>query len=92
MPLVLGQNAASLNGKVVADEVLRPCYETFAKRPVYSAYNVAKLLVQGANVLGVELGKGLYDPEQPLGDAVWGNPYTTLLKPPTLLKPISQLE
>ena len=85
--LGLGQHDATLNGYSVTDEVLAPGYSTIAKTMLYSSYNITSLLGSGSNVLGIELGKGEYDPEPGLGGRYMR--YTTS---PVQLKLISQLE
>lgn len=85
--LGLGQHAATLNAKEVSDDVLAPGYSRINKTMWYSSYNVSTLLTEGENVLGVELGKGVYDAEQDLDGR-----YARFSTQPVQLKLISQLE
>ncbi|CZR70017.1 uncharacterized protein PAC_19918 [Phialocephala subalpina] len=85
--LGLGQHAAMINGVAVSDAVLEPGYSTVASTLFYSSYNISGLISKGTNVLGVELGKGEYDPEPGL----WGR-YMKYTKAAQQLMLISQLE
>jgi hypothetical protein len=85
--LGLGQHAATLNAKEVSDEVLAPGYSRINKTMWYSSYDVTDLLPEGENVLGVELGKGVYDAEQDLDGR-----YARFSTNPVQLKLNSQLE
>ena len=62
----LGQYSASLNGQPVSDSVLAPGYSQTNNSLPYGTYNVTSLLQEGANFLGIGLGKGVYDAEVPL--------------------------
>lgn len=66
----LGYYEASLNGQRVGDHVLDPGWTKFGKRVNYSTYDVAGLLNQGENCLGVALGNGWYNP---VPMKMWGN-------------------
>jgi hypothetical protein len=57
----LGQFELRLNGRKVGDEVLAPGWTNYRKTCLYSAYDVTGQLAQGANVLGVMLGNGMYN-------------------------------
>jgi hypothetical protein len=85
--LGLGVHAPEINGELVGDTVLAPGYTDINKTAFYSTYDVAELLIEGSNVLGVALGKGIYDADKPLGKR-----YTKLTISPQQLKLISQLE
>ncbi|CAH0057566.1 unnamed protein product [Clonostachys solani] len=69
--LGLGLHVPVINGQTITDEVLQPGYSTVNTTLPYSTYDVTKFLEHGDNVLGVELGKGIYDAEKPL----WGRYY-----------------
>lgn len=47
-----------LNGRKVGDHVLDPAGTTFAKRVLYSTFDVTPLLRTGANTVGAQLGHG----------------------------------
>ncbi|KAJ0343963.1 hypothetical protein COL154_004012 [Colletotrichum chrysophilum] len=57
---------AELNGKSVSDEVLGPGYSTINRTVLYRAYDVTDLLTEGDNVIGVSIGKGIYNSDKPL--------------------------
>ena len=54
----LGYYELHVNGGKVGDKVLDPGYTTFAKRTLYSTYDVTGLLKTGGNAAGVIMGKG----------------------------------
>lgn len=56
----LGLYQAALNARPVADWLLTPGWTSYQKRIQYQTYDVAGLLTQGANALGVTLGDGWY--------------------------------
>uniref|UniRef100_A0A0B7KF84 alpha-L-rhamnosidase n=1 Tax=Bionectria ochroleuca TaxID=29856 RepID=A0A0B7KF84_BIOOC len=85
--LGLGLHVPLINGQTITDEVLQPGYSTVNTTLPYSSYDVTKFLENGDNVLGVELGKGIYDAERPL----WGR-YYKLIKAYQELRLIAQLE
>lgn len=64
--LGLGIHIPEINGERITDQVLQPGYSTYEDTLLYSTYDVTKFLIGGANVLGVALGKGIYDAEEPL--------------------------
>ena len=82
----LGLHTAQLNGRTVTSHLLSPGYNTYSKTVTYDTYNVTGLLLKGANVLGVELGKGAYDAEASPGR------YMKWTTDPVQLKLIAQLE
>ncbi|KAL1607762.1 hypothetical protein SLS60_002698 [Paraconiothyrium brasiliense] len=86
--LGLGVHAPEINGQAVDDTVLAPGYSTFNRTLWYSTYDVARLLKPGNNVIGVQIGKGIYDSDKPLG----GKRYTKFAIPSQPLKLIAQLE
>ncbi|WP_115728063.1 glycoside hydrolase family 78 protein [Actinomyces culturomici] len=49
---------AEINGRRVGDEVLAPGWTSYHHRLRYSTYDVADLLVEGENAIGVWLGDG----------------------------------
>ena len=57
----LGFYEARLNGKKVGDRLLESPDTQHDKRNYYTAYDVTGQLRQGANALGVELGRSFYD-------------------------------
>ncbi len=65
----LGYYEASLNGTRVGDALLDPGWTDYAKRILYSTYDVTGMLKPGANCLGVTLGNGWYNP---LPLRMWG--------------------
>ncbi|KAI8233200.1 hypothetical protein K4K53_004907 [Colletotrichum sp. SAR 10_77] len=83
----LGVFYAELNGKSVSDEVLGPGYSTINRTVLYRAYDVTDLLTEGDNVIGVSIGKGIYNSDKPLLNRY--RKFTTSTKPPILK---SQLE
>ncbi|KAI8303517.1 hypothetical protein K4K59_013213 [Colletotrichum sp. SAR11_240] len=83
----LGVFYAELNGKSVSDEVLGPGYSTINRTVLYRAYDVTDLLNEGDNVIGVSIGKGMYNSDKPLLNRY--RKFTTSTKPPILK---SQLE
>lgn len=62
----LGIHVATINGESVGIEALAPGYSVFNTSVEYSTYDVTQLLKNGTNVLGVELGKGLWNTATPL--------------------------
>lgn len=56
----LGYQDIYLNGIGVADEKLAPAFTNYSKRIFYYEYDVTDKLVQGENVLAIELGRGFY--------------------------------
>jgi hypothetical protein len=64
--LGLGLHIPEINGEEITDEVLQPGYSTVNDTLLYSTYDVTNHLVKGNNVIGVSLGKGIYNAEKPL--------------------------
>ncbi|MCU7550190.1 glycoside hydrolase family 78 protein [Chitinophagaceae bacterium LB-8] len=62
-----GLYEAQINGKRVGDAYLTPGWTSYNKRLQYQVYDVADLLQQGANAVGVTLGSGWYR-----GFLAWG--------------------
>jgi alpha-L-rhamnosidase len=58
----LGYYQASLNGKIIGDQVLDPGWTGYSKSVLYSTYEVTSQLRRGDNCLGVTLGNGWYNP------------------------------
>ena len=54
-----GYYKVHVNGQSIEDNVLDPAWTDFSKRIYYSEYDVASLLTDGNNCLGVSLGNGL---------------------------------
>jgi len=65
----LGYYELTLNGRRVGDQVLDPGWTSYAHRILYSTYDVTEQLQRGANVLGIMLGNGWFNPA-PL--RLWG--------------------
>lgn len=57
---------AELNGHSVSDEVLGPGYSTINRTVLYRAYDITNLLTEGDNVIGVSIGKSIYNSDKPL--------------------------
>ena len=55
-----GMYEVSINGKRVGDAYLTPGWTSYNKRLPYQQYDVARLLNEGNNALGVMLGSGWY--------------------------------
>lgn len=55
-----GLYEASINGKRIGDSYLTPGWTSYNKRLQYQVYDVASLLNQGNNAIGVTLGSGWY--------------------------------
>ncbi|KAI0115641.1 extracellular glycosyl hydrolase family 78 protein [Nemania sp. FL0031] len=51
---------AYLNGERVGDAVLAPGWQSYNHRLVYDTYDVTKLLQNGANAIGIQVGEGWY--------------------------------
>jgi len=87
--LGLGVQYATINGKPVTSELLMPSYSTMNTTLFYNAYDITSNFSAGSNVLGVELGKGVYDAMKGLGGR-----YTKFIAvgAPLPLKLIAQLE
>ncbi|HEY5481646.1 MAG TPA: family 78 glycoside hydrolase catalytic domain, partial [Verrucomicrobiae bacterium] len=66
----LGYYELRLNGQRVGDQVLDPGWTAYAKRVLYSSYDVTDQLKRGQNALGVMLGNGWFDP---LPLRLWGH-------------------
>ena len=66
----LGYYELRLNGQRVGDHVLDPGWTTYAKRVLYSTYDVTDQLKRGRNALGVMLGNGWFNP---LPLRLWGH-------------------
>ncbi|MFA5262771.1 MAG: family 78 glycoside hydrolase catalytic domain [Opitutaceae bacterium] len=65
----LGYYELRLNGEKVGDHVLDPGWTSYAKRVLYSTYDVTAQLRAGRNALGIALGNGWFNP---LPLAFWG--------------------
>jgi alpha-L-rhamnosidase len=66
----LGYYELSLNGKRVGDHVLDPGWTTYAKRVLYSTYDVTSLLQRGRNAAGLMVGNGWFNP---VSLKMWGH-------------------
>jgi alpha-L-rhamnosidase len=58
----LGYFESFINGKRISEDVLHPGWTNYAKRVLYSTYDVTDLLNNGENIIGISLGNGWYDP------------------------------
>lgn len=85
--LGLGQHAALVNGHVAGDDVLTPGYSNPNKTLLYSSYDITGSISQDTNVIGIELGKSLWDPKAALGKR-----YMKIVVQPVQLMMIAQLE
>jgi len=65
----LGYYELSLNGRRVGDSVLDPGWTSYAKRVLYSTYDVTELLREGRNAVSAQVGNGWYNP---LPMRMWG--------------------
>ncbi|MFJ1747538.1 alpha-L-rhamnosidase [Streptomyces sp. NPDC088116] len=66
----LGLYEAHLNGERVGEDRLAPGWTDYHKRVQYQTYDVTRLLIPGANALGVTLAAGWY-----AGDIAWFGPH-----------------
>jgi hypothetical protein len=87
--LGLGVQWPTINGKAISDRVLDPSNSEANKTYFYTTYDVTDSIDSGANVLGVELGGGIYDSSPGL-DSRYAK--FTAEGYPLPLKLISQLE
>jgi alpha-L-rhamnosidase len=58
----LGYYELRLNGRRVGDHVLDPGWTSYAKRVLYSTYDVTSQVKRGGNALGLCLGNGWFNP------------------------------
>ncbi|MCL5097867.1 MAG: glycoside hydrolase family 78 protein [Candidatus Omnitrophica bacterium] len=65
----LGYYELRINGHKVGDHVLDPGWTAYAKRVLYSTYDITSLLRSGTNAVGIMLGNGWYNP---LPMRLWG--------------------
>lgn len=65
----LGYFELRLNGERVGNDVLNPGWTSYAKRVLYSTYDVTAQLKRGQNAVGIMLGNGWFNP---LPLAMWG--------------------
>jgi alpha-L-rhamnosidase len=65
----LGYFELRLNGERVGKDVLNPGWTSYAKRVLYSTYDVTAQLKRGENAVGIMLGNGWFNP---LPLALWG--------------------
>jgi hypothetical protein len=57
----LGQYELTLNGKKAGDDFLSPGWTKYDHTCLYDTRDLATLLKQGTNVIGIELGNGMYN-------------------------------
>jgi alpha-L-rhamnosidase len=57
---VHGMYEASINGKKMGDAFLTPGWTSYNKRLQYQVYDVTQNLLEGRNVIGVQIGSGWY--------------------------------
>ncbi len=79
----LGQYELSFNGRKSGDAVLAPGWTKYDKTCLYDTHDVTRLLREGPNVIGIELGNGMY--------RVLGGRYTKFKGSFGPLKAIAQL-
>jgi alpha-L-rhamnosidase len=86
-----GQYAARINGTPVSDAVLEPGQTSYWSEVDYRTYDVTRLLRGGANVLGLEVGSGVYQQADstPMGRYMFQPGNNVVLGTP---KVIAQLE
>ncbi len=58
---MLGYGVATINGRLVTDDVLTTPATAFDKKVYYNSYDVTDKLTIGENVLGAFIGNGLYN-------------------------------
>jgi len=58
----LGYYEAFINGRKVSDHVLDPGWTAHREQALYVVYDITGMLQRGANVIGVMLGNGWYNP------------------------------
>ena len=58
----LGYFESYMNGERIGEDVLHPGWTQYAKRVLYSTYDVTDLMNEGDNTIGVILGNGWYNP------------------------------
>ncbi|MEP6596060.1 MAG: family 78 glycoside hydrolase catalytic domain [Ginsengibacter sp.] len=58
----LGYYEAYLNGRKIGDHVLDPGFTTYRKQVLYVVHDVTSLIKKGANVAGIMLGSGWWNP------------------------------
>jgi len=66
----LGYFELRLNGERIGNDVLNPGWTSYAKRVLYSTYDVTAQLRRGNNAVGLMLGNGWFNP---LPLAMWGH-------------------
>ena len=59
----LGESESFVNGHPVTNALLTPGWSAYRKTVLYDTYDATSLLHQGANVIGVLLGNGMYNVE-----------------------------
>ena len=59
--IMLGYGVATINGRLVTDDVLTTPATAFDKKVYYNSYDVTDKLTIGENVLGAFIGNGLYN-------------------------------
>ncbi len=64
-----------INGQRVGDGYLNPGWTDFRHRIMYNTYDVTKMLRQGNNALGIELGHGWFCDDFGWAGAMWGDQY-----------------
>ena len=60
----LGLYECFINGEKVSSDVFAPTYTDYDKRVSYNVYDVAKMLAEKKNTIGIMLGNGRYVPIQ----------------------------
>lgn len=58
----IGYHEAYLNGKKIGDHILDPGWTTYRKEVQYIVHDITDMMKPGANVMGVMLGNGWWNP------------------------------
>ncbi|HBQ57480.1 MAG TPA: alpha-L-rhamnosidase [Porphyromonadaceae bacterium] len=58
----LGYYEAYLNGKKIGNNVLDPGWTSYQKRILYTVYDITDFVTSGANIVGLMLGNGWFNP------------------------------
>lgn len=74
----LGAYELTVNGRPVGDDRLAPGWTDYAQRVAYQTHDIAGLLVQGDNVIGVQLAPGWYAGRIGLADQLGGGQKSAL--------------
>lgn len=78
----LGYFESYINGKKTGDDILSPAYSRYDAECYYMQYDVASLLKEGKNAIGVSLGNGFYNG---FTEDVWNTTAATWRNPPKMI-------